>query len=107
MSGLAVTAVSALAILGTAVLTLGIGWAALARDGQLKVHALSLGAVGPLVTLLAAVFWGDGRMIVTALLLFAFLVVASAASAHALMRLVDRGGSARDAGPSAPARRRD
>lgn len=90
MSGLGATVVGALAVLGTGVLTLGIGWAALARGRQLKVHALSLGAIGPLVTLLAAALWGDGRMIVTALLLFAFLVVSSAASAHALMRLVDR-----------------
>ncbi len=89
MSAFAETAVSAVVLLGTAILTLGVGWAALARDRQLKVHALSLGAVGPLVTLVPAAIWGDGRMILAALLLIVFLVVSSSTSAHALMRLVD------------------
>ena len=90
MSDLAHWAAGGLSVLGTLILTLGIGWAALASDRQLKVHALSLGAVGPLVTLLAAAVLGEGRMIVAALLLMAFLAVASAASAHAVMRLVDQ-----------------
>ena len=90
MSDLAHWAAGGLSVLGTLILTLGIGWAALARDRQLKVHALSLGAVGPLVTLLAAAVLGEGRMIVAALLLIVFLAVASAASAHAVMRLVDQ-----------------
>lgn len=105
MSEVATIAIGVLAVLGTAVLTLGIGWAALARDRQLKVHALSLGATGPLVTLVGAAVWGDGRMMVTALLLFAFLVVSSAVSGHALMRLVDRRKSG--AAADAPARPRD
>ena len=89
MSPLGSALLGAVVVVGTLILTLGIGWAAFARDRQLKVHALSLGAIGPLVALVAAVVWGDARMVVTALVLAAFLVVASAASAHALMRLVD------------------
>ena len=91
MIGLGEGAVSAIVAAGTLLLTLGIGGAVLVRNHQLRVHALSLGAIGPLVTLLSALMWGDGRMILSALLLFALLAVSSAVSAHAIMRLVALG----------------
>lgn len=88
MIGLGEGAVSAIVVAGTLLLTLGIAGTAVVRGYQLKVHALSLGAVGPLIPLLAAPLWGNTRMILTALLLFLMLAVASAVSAHAIMRLV-------------------
>ena len=94
MTGLGEIMVSATALVGTLLLTLGIGAIAFTRRVQMKVHALSLALVGPLVVLLSVPFWGDLGMALTALVLAAFLTVASAVSAHAIMGLVrvQRGG---------------
>lgn len=88
MIGIGETALSAVVVLGTLVLTIGVIGLAVVRDDQIRVHALALGAIGPLIVLLSVPFWGDGRMVLTAILFAGFLLVASAVSAHAIMALL-------------------
>lgn len=88
MIGLGEGAASAIVVAGTVLLTFGIVAAVRVSERQLKVHAVSLGAVGPLLVLVSAPLWAEGRMLFAALLLSALLLVSAAVSAHAVMRLV-------------------
>lgn len=82
------TALSLIVVAGTLVLTVAVIGLAVVRDEQVRVHALALGAIGPLIVLLTVPLWGNGRMVLTALLFAVFLLVASAVSAHAILELL-------------------
>ncbi len=79
----------AIVIAGTTLLTLGLGAVIMVRNLEVKVHALALAAVGPVLLLFTAPLWADGRMIVVALLLSAVLLLTSAISGHAIMTYLD------------------
>ena len=80
--------VSLIAFLGMLPLTLGLVMLVLTGNLPVKVHALSLAGVGPLLLLLSAPAWADGRMILTALILSAAMLLTTAISSHAIMRLI-------------------
>lgn len=81
-------ALSLVSAAGTLLLTIAVVGLAVVRDDQVRIHALALGGIGPLVVLLSVPFWGDLRMVLTAALFGVFLLVASAVSAHAIMAVL-------------------
>ncbi|HET7408606.1 MAG TPA: hypothetical protein VFJ13_00265 [Paracoccaceae bacterium] len=88
MTAIGELGVSVIALAGMLPLTLGLVALVLAGNAQIKVHALSLAGVGPLLLLLSAPAWGDGRTLLTALILSAAMLLTTAISGHAIMRLV-------------------
>lgn len=83
--------VALLALLGLALLTLGVGVLVLARPPEIRTQGLGLAFAGLLVATTPALFAADGRMTLAAILLAIFSTVASAVSGYEIMRLLRSG----------------
>ena len=102
MSGWLLYAGDALALGGTAALTLAVLGVLRFGDVRARIHAASTGAaLGVVPVLLASLGTGRGGLIARALLVAIFLMVTTPIGSHAVMRLCALGKDADD--PDAPA----
>lgn len=95
--------------LATVALSLAIAGLVRIPNTYVKLYAISKGVVlGPGLVLVAALSWGDGSMILRAILLGAFMLGTTPVSAHAIARLrmqrahADAASKARPTGPKRP-----
>lgn len=88
MIGVGETGVSIIAVAATLPLSIGLIGLTLVGKKQVKVHALGLAATGPLLLLLTTPLWGEGRVVLTGLLLSVFLLLTAAVSGHAIASLM-------------------
>jgi multicomponent Na+:H+ antiporter subunit G len=88
VNGWNVYVIDVLAVLGTASISLAIGWVLRASNPIMKIHAASKAVVtGALLIVVASCLTGQWDVALRALLVGVFLLVTSPISAHALARL--------------------